>query len=178
MNMNICIFGSYLEQNDETRSSVIRLGRLLGQKGYTIVSGGFGGIMEYISQGAKEAGGKTIGVTFYKKGKKADGGPNQYIDEEVITDSVLHRIERMIELSDAFIAFPGGTGTLLELATILEFKNKRLMPDKPLILVGYYWQGILKTIEPLAPNSAKLVRIVEGVDEVEGAIEQSADHSR
>ena len=61
----ICIFGSYksLGKKDE---KIVKLGRLLAEKGFEVITGGFGGTMELISRGAKTAGGKTIGVTYYK----------------------------------------------------------------------------------------------------------------
>ena len=66
MQKRVCVFGSYKDLGKKEKENIIKLGRLLAEKGFEVVSGGFSGTMEDISRGAKEAGGKTLGITFYK----------------------------------------------------------------------------------------------------------------
>ena len=74
MGKKVCVFGSYKDLGKKVKEDIVKLGKLLAEKGYTVVNGGFGGTMEDISRGAKEAGGRTIGVTYYKKKGPKKGG--------------------------------------------------------------------------------------------------------
>ncbi len=134
----VCIFGSYKDLSQETKQDIIRLGRIFAQNGITVMSGGFGGTMEDISRGAKSAKGKTIGVTCYIWGKDRYIKANEFIDEEIVADSLLERIDIMLKEADAFVVLPGGTGTLLELSAILEHINKGLIESKPIIVWGNF----------------------------------------
>ena len=144
----VCVFGSYKSLGKE-KENTVKLGRLLAEKGFEVITGGFGGTMEDISRGAKEAKGKTIGVTYYKY-KNNSKKCNKYVDKEMVTKNIFERIEKMMELSDAFIILPGGTGTLLELAAVLEHVNKGLSKPKPIIAMGDYWKSV---VERLAEES-------------------------
>ncbi len=141
----ICVFGTYKEMGGGEREETVRLGRLLAEKGFAVVSGGFGGSMEDVSKGAKSAGGKTIGVTYYKY-QDTSKGANRYVDEEIKTKDIFHRIAKMMEISDGFIVLQGGTGTLLELAAVLEHINKGMMPPKPIVAIGGFWKGVAENL--------------------------------
>ena len=152
----ICIFGSYKNSGKKEKENIIHLGKLLAENGFTVVNGGFGGTMEDISRGAKSAGGKTIGVTYYKSSDTKKQA-NKYIDEEIRAKSIFERISVMLEASDGFIVLPGGTGTLLELAALLEEINKGLMNPKPIIALGRHWEAALKVLseEAVLSESAR-----------------------
>jgi len=155
------VFGSYKNLNKKKKEEIVKLGRLLAEKGFDVVSGGFGGTMEDISRGAKEGGGKAIGVTYYKYVDVKYKKPNKYIDEEIRTENVFERIEVMMNNSDAFVILPGGTGTLLELAACLEYINKGLMEPKPIIALGSFWEKALACLRDEAVLSEK-ARSIQG----------------
>ncbi|MCK9572549.1 MAG: LOG family protein [Candidatus Omnitrophica bacterium] len=173
----VCIFGSYKDLGKKEKAEVIRLGKLLAEKGATVISGGFGGTMEDISRGAKSAGGSTIGVTWYKWEKPIYSKANAFIDEEIVADTLFERIEIMLKKADAFIVLPGGTGTLLELSAVLEHLNKGLINPKPIIMLGNFWKPVLTCLrnEPILSEKIKnkgkiaycdeLVTFVKDVDE-------------
>jgi len=158
--VKVCIFGSYKELAKRERADIVKLGKLLAEKGFEVVSGGFVGTMEDVSRGAKEAGGKTIGVTYYKWRGDPYKHANKYIDEEIRTKNIFERIEVMTKISDAFIVLPGGTGTLLELAACLEFVNKGLTKPKPIIAPGDFWKTALDRLaqEPVLSDEARASR--------------------
>ena len=153
----VCIFGSYKKSGRRESENIVKLGRLLAEKGFEVVSGGFGGSMEDVSRGAREAGGKTIGVTYYRWQDKPYKKPNKYIDEEIKTKDIFERIDVMMKNSDAFIVLPGGTGTLLELAACLEHINKGLIKPKPIIGIGSFWKDALERLseEPVLSEEAR-----------------------
>ena len=163
----VCVFGTYRNLGKKEKADIVKLGRLLAEKGIVVVSGGLGGSMEDVSKGAKSAGGKTIGVTYYKY-EDVSKGTNKFIDEEIKTKDIFERIGKMMEISDGFIALQGGTGTLLELAAILEHINKGMMPPKPIIAIGDFWKGVVKNLsgEQILSREAKRRFNVENCSEL------------
>ena len=154
---NICIFGSYKPLEIDI-IDIGLIGKILAENGYIIISGGFDGSMEQISKGAREAGGKTIGVTFYKFPDLKYHKANEFIDEEIITESIFERISKMIELADAFLVFPEGTGTLFEIASVIESINKGLIENKPIAFYGNYWKSIFESINDVKITNKKLMK--------------------
>ena len=153
----ICVFGTYKNLGKKAKEDITRLGRLLAENNITVVSGGFGGSMEDVCRGAKSAGGKTIGVTYYKDEDLSYKMANEFVDEEIKARNIFERIETMMKISDGFIALQGGTGTLLELASVLEHINKGMMPPKPIIAIGDFWKRVVQNLggEDILDRTAK-----------------------
>jgi uncharacterized protein (TIGR00725 family) len=140
----ITVFGSSRPREGEADYTEAReLGRELAAGAFAVCSGGYGGVMEAVSRGAKEAGGKTYGVTaeFFKSSKA-----NAWIDIEVRKKTWEERLFELIRLGDGFIACKGGTGTLAELAVVWEMLNKSVMTARPLVSLGGYWQPVLDRV--------------------------------
>jgi uncharacterized protein (TIGR00725 family) len=119
------------------------LGRALAKHGFAVCSGGYGGVMEAVSRGAKEAGGKTFGVTaeFFKSAKL-----NRWIDVQVRKETWDERLFELIRIADGYVACKGGTGTLVELAVVWEMLNKSVMSRKPFAVLGGFWAPILDRV--------------------------------
>lgn len=119
------------------------LGRALAKHGFAVCSGGYAGVMEAVSRGAKEAGAKTYGVTaeFFKNAKL-----NRWVDNEVRVKTWEERLFELIRIADGFVACKGGTGTLVELAVVWEMLNKSVMKGKPFAVLGEFWQPILERV--------------------------------
>ena len=145
----ITIFGSSLpREGGESYQEALRLGRLLAEAGFAVCNGGYGGLMEATAQGAREAGGHTIGVTCTLWPQKA----NPWIQEEVSTASFSERLMTLIERGDAYVVLPGGTGTLAELALAWEMMNKSSLSRtvggrKPLLVMAPYWQPVIDCLK-------------------------------
>lgn len=138
-------------------------GKLLAQAGFTIANGGYGGTMLAASKGAAEAGGETIGVTCSAFARTA----NEYISREIVTDSLDERLDTLIQLGQAYVVLPGGTGTLLELAKVWELKNKGFIEaDKPIILVGRFWKPLVDLIAADDPDSSRYIHQADGPRQV------------
>ena len=140
----VTVFGSSRPREGDAEYEDARiLGRALVKHGFSVCSGGYGGVMEAVSRGAKEAGGKTVGVTadFFKTAKL-----NSWIDEEVRMKTWEERLFELIRRADGFVACKGGTGTLVELAVVWEMMNKSVMPGKPFAVLGNFWQPVLDRV--------------------------------
>ena len=143
VNNVITVFGSSRPvKGDEEYQSAYEVGKQLSLAGFTVCNGGFGGIMEASARGAKDAGGKTIGVTFNIKGSIA----NPWIDENIHVPALIDRMMKLVELGNAYVVLKGGTGTLLELAAVWEFINKGLLAEKPIVIIGGFWQNVVETL--------------------------------
>jgi len=150
----ITVFGtSKAAEGDAVFESAESLGRLLAKNGFTIANGGYGGTMLAAAKGAAETGGEVVGVTCtaFKRSRA-----NEYVTEEISTNSLAERLAKLIELGDAYIVLAGGTGTLLELADVWEHKNKGFAnADKPIILVGTFWAPLTSMMATADPDSVR-----------------------
>jgi uncharacterized protein (TIGR00725 family) len=162
----ISVFGSSRPRETDAEYATARaLGRGLAEKGFAVCTGGYGGTMEAVSRGAKDADGKTYGVTaeFFPAAKA-----NAWVDVEVRVKTWQERLFEIIRLADGFAACKGGTGTLAELAVAWEMMNKSVIDAKPFVALGEFWQPILKCIRdveigqenPWAEANAQIVRTV------------------
>ena len=114
--MNVTVYlGSGFGNDGKYEKAARELGRVLGEGGNTLVYGGSGsGLMGVLADAVLSAGGKVIGV---EPQKFMDAGfAKEGLTELIVTKDMWDRKATMMRLGDAFIAFPGGTGTLEEIA--------------------------------------------------------------
>lgn len=143
MGFVVTVFGSaFPKEGSEEYTAAYELGKLLAQSGCTVCNGGYGGTMEASARGAKEVGGRTIGVVTEFFSTEA----NKFIDQKIVVKSIVDRLMRLIELGEAYIVLRGGTGTLVELATVWEYMNKGALREKPIIVVGNHWSKVIDTL--------------------------------
>ena len=138
--MNITVYlGANPGNHIKFKNAIEELGSFIGKRGDTLIYGGSkSGLMGILADSVLAANGKVIGVE-----------PQMFIDQQVqhdsiseliITKNMSERKAKMIELGDAFIAFPGGTGTLEEITEIMSLVSLKQI-DSPCILYnldGYY----------------------------------------
>ena len=138
----VSVFGSSQAQaGSDAYDEAQQVGRLLAQAGVTVCSGGYGGVMEAVSRGAKEAGGRVIAVTTEWF---AELTVNAWADEEIRTTTFLERLRTIIEVGDAYLALKGGIGTLTEISTVWSLLQTRSIPPRPLVLLANPWQGLAR----------------------------------
>ena len=139
----ITVFGSSRpREGDPDYEDARLLGHTLAESGFAICTGGYGGVMAALSHGAKQAGGKTYGVTAEFFSAKV----NPWVDVEVRVATWQERLFELIRLADGFVACKGGTGTLVELAVVWEMLNKSVMSAKPFATLGDFWQPIIERV--------------------------------
>ena len=118
-----------------------RVGACLARHGFTVITGGGPGIMEAANRGAKEAGGRSIGCNIELPQEQR---PNPYLDRWVTFKHFFVRKVMLVKYSYAFIAMPGGFGTLdevMEAATLIQTGK---IADFPMVLVGTeFWRPLL-----------------------------------
>ena len=142
--MNVSVFGGAQPQPDSPEYEEARLlGEFLAQRGHTVLTGGYIGVMEAASRGAHEAGGHVIGVTCEDIEVWRNVGKNAWVKEEWRKKTLLERMQAIIEGCDAAIAMPGGVGTLAEISLMWNLMAVESLHRRPLILVGKGWQSTL-----------------------------------
>ena len=141
--MKICIFASSCDVGEGIAKAVYDLGRRLGEDGHALVFGGYGGgLMGAIADGFHDAGAEIIGVIPGFLEEKTENYP--HLTTIIRTKELSDRKDEMIAMSDAFIAVPGGIGTMDELCSILAMKaSKRLDKDILLYNVDGFFDGLL-----------------------------------
>lgn len=140
--MNITIFGGAQPPVGSPAYEEAReLGRLLALRGHTVLTGGYMGTMEAVSRGAHEAGGHVVGVTCGEIESWRPTRANGWVKEERKKDTLLSRLQELIEGCDAAMALPGGPGTLTEITLMWNLMLVRSIPRRPLTLIGRGWQS-------------------------------------
>ena len=144
--MNITVYLGAFQGNDPLLGDAVReLGTWIGESGNSLVYGGSkSGLMGEIAKSVLSAGGKVTGVEpefFIEKNLQYEALTNI-----IITKDIPQRKKKMIELGDAFIAFPGGTGTLEEITEVMSMVSlKRINAPCILYNLNGYYNG-LKTL--------------------------------
>ena len=139
----IAVFGSSTKQeSDPAWRLAYELGAELARSGAGVMTGGYGGVMEACSRGAREAGGHVVGVTVELFEKR--GPVNRWVTEHVHTPDLFERLRVIVGRADGFIAAPGSIGTLTELFLTWTLLSVNGRPAAPLVLLGDHWGDYLK----------------------------------
>ena len=159
MNLRVTVFGgSQPSPGDPVYQDALHLGKLLAQAGYTLLNGGYIGTMEALSRGAAEAGGHVIGVTCDQIEAWRPVRANPWVSEEWHYTSLHERLFALIENSAAYLALPGGVGTLAEVTLTWNLLLTRILPPRPLILIGSGWQA---TVQKFLSQQAEFIPEVQ-----------------
>ncbi len=120
----------------------IKLGRLLAGRGFTVVCGGYGGVMEAVSRGVRETGGEVLGITL----AKTAASPNEFLSRAVPAPDIYERLRRLIRQSVGFIALRGGMGTVAEVAVVWNEFLLNALTTRPLVLLGDSWPPVIAAL--------------------------------
>ncbi len=173
----VTIFGSArLKEGDPVYEKATVLSRDLSQAGYTVVTGGGPGVMEAGNRGAYEAGGRSIGLNIDLPHEQA---PNPYQTSGVNFTYFFVRKVMLVKYSTAFVAFPGGFGTIDELFEALTLIQTRKIKPFPVYLIGVdYWKGLLQWLQgtlvrhgTINEHDMHLFKVVDDVREIPDEID-------
>jgi uncharacterized protein (TIGR00730 family) len=139
--MIITVFGgAHPKPGSPEYDNARKLGEIIAQAGFQVMTGGYTGTMEAVSRGANEAGGHVIGVSCEEIETWRPLRVNPWVIEEIRLPTLMDRIGYLIRHCDAAIALPGGPGTLAELSVMWNLMIISAIPSKPLVLIGEGWQ--------------------------------------
>jgi uncharacterized protein (TIGR00725 family) len=155
---------------DPLYQEAFAVAKFLAEKDYVTVNGGGPGVMKAVSRGAKAAGGKVIGVTFYPQDITNFEGrdPQNPLDKEIKTHNYLERTLKLLEVGDLYLVFRGGTGTISEFGMAWGLARLYFGHHKPLILYGDFWHKIIKAFRQnmrIRPQEREVYRIVNSPQE-------------
>jgi len=176
----VTVFGSARFKEDHAYYAVAReVGRRLAELGFTVMTGGGPGIMEAANRGAREAGGRSIGCNIELP---AEQKPNAYLDHWITFRHFFVRKVMLVKYSYAFVALPGGFGTLDEIFETATLIQTRKIRDFPLVLVGRdFWRplteflhGPLARIGVIDPADAGRVLVTDSAVEAVTAVREIA----
>ena len=175
--MNITVYlGASLTNSDRFIAATKELGEFIGKRGDTLIYGGSKmGMMGILADSVLASGGSVIGVE-----------PRAFVEKElqhsditklIVTEDIPERKAKMIELGDAFIALPGGTGTLEEISEIMSLVSMNTI-DAPCILynIDGYYNGLKELLDTMISydlSSKKRqsgIHFVSSLSEIEGLI--------
>lgn len=146
--MNICVFCSSSNAINEVYfNEAQKLGERIGKSGHTLINGGANvGLMEAVTISASKAGAKTIGIIPEQMIGRSLASDNSH--EVIITPDMMTRKAKMRDMSDAFIALPGGFGTLEEILEVMTLRQLSYH-TKPIVFINTnnFFENLFKQFE-------------------------------
>lgn len=143
------------------------LGSRLAEAGFTICTGGYLGIMEAASRGAREKGGRVFGIVM----NQFKGEPNRYLTDKVATDHFYDRLQNLITRSVGFVAMRGGMGTVTEISLVWNKLTTRVLDKRPIVLVGDCWKEVVGSWKKHLAVSDDDISFLDFADNAEDACE-------
>lgn len=167
----ITVFGSARFKESHPMYQVgVTVGRRLAEEGFCVITGGGPGVMEAANRGAREAGGRSIGLNIILPHEQS---ANRFCDTVVTFYYFFVRKVMLVKYSYAYIILPGGFGTLDEASEALTLIQTGKLYDFPVVLVGRdYWKGLLDWIRftmlkegTVNPSDLNYLKIVDTAEE-------------
>ena len=137
----VTIFGgSKCNENSEEYQQAMEIGSRLAEAGFTICTGGYLGVMEAASRGAREKGGRVFGIVM----NQFKSEPNRYLTDKVASAHFYERLQNLITRSVGFIAIRGGMGTVTEISLVWNKLMTGVLEPRPLVLLGDSWKKVVE----------------------------------
>lgn len=174
----VSVFGSARIRPDSPYYALaVALGERLAKAGLPVIAGGGPGIMEAANKGAFRAGGTSVGLNIRLPKEEQN---NQYQTHSLMFDYFYSRKATFFMHSVAYVALPGGWGTLDELFEVMTLVQTRKVPPAPIVLMGStFWAGLIDWVHDMqlknkliGPNDMDLILISDDLDEVLAHIEE------
>ena len=180
----VTVFGSARFGSRTSYYSLARAtGRALAEAGFTVMTGGGPGIMEAANRGARDAGGPSLGCNIRLPSEQK---PNPYVDRFIEFRYFFVRKVMLVKYSRAFIAMPGGLGTLDELFEVATLMQTGKVRQFPLVLMGTefwrpffdFWERSVIISGAVARGELDYVRMTDSVEEAVRFIERPRPRRR
>jgi uncharacterized protein (TIGR00730 family) len=140
----IAVFGSALAgaESDEYRAA-LEIGKLIGEAGWEILCGGYGGVMEAVCRGARKAGGSCRGIGL----EHFSAPPSPHLQGFEKAKTLGERLDYFTARCDLFLALEGGIGTVTETMFVWDLLKTGQLTETPLLLYGKGWEKLLQTLK-------------------------------
>lgn len=180
----VSVFGSARTLPEEPEYQFAReVGRVLGEAGYAIITGGGPGMMEAANRGAQDAGATSIGCNIILPHEQK---PNPYQDISLTFEHFFVRKVMFVRYAEAFIVMPGGFGTLDELFEALTLSQTGKIRHFPVALIGgEYWDGLIEWLQErmlaegmINEDELDLIRICDDIREVRALVIEERERLR
>lgn len=168
----VTIFGSARTKPDDKYYHMAeKLGQLLAQNGFPVITGGGAGIMEAANKGAAEAGGQSVGMNIKLPFEQR---PNPYANLQLDYKYFFIRKVMFVKSAVAYVIMPGGYGTMDEFFEALTLIQTKRVKSFPVILMGReYWQGLLDWLKNsmlqqnmILPYDIEMIQIIDEPEDV------------
>lgn len=168
----VTVFGSArVKPGDPYYQMAEKLGKLLVQSGFSVITGGGPGIMEAANKGAAEAGGLSVGMNIKLPFEQK---PNPYANLQIDYKYFFIRKVMFVKYAVAYIIMPGGYGTMDEFFEALTLIQTKRVRSFPVIVMGReYWQGLLDWLKcsmlqqnMILPFDIEMIQIIDDPEEV------------
>jgi uncharacterized protein (TIGR00730 family) len=175
----VTMFGSTrVKPGDEVYQKAERIGQLLAENGFSVITGGGPGVMEAANKGASAAGGKSIGLNIQLP---LEQKPNPYANITLSFRYFFVRKVMFVKYAVAYIILPGGFGTMDELFESITLIQTHKIRPFPVILVGSnYWKGLLDWIKEvllkegkISPPDLEILRLIDDPMEIVKTIKKT-----
>ncbi|MDQ3256423.1 MAG: LOG family protein [Acidobacteriota bacterium] len=163
----VTIFGgSRCSEDCEEYGQARRVGQMLAESGFTICTGGYLGVMEAASRGARERGGRVLGIVM----NQFKSEPNRYLTDKVATSHFYERLQNLITRSVGFVVLRGGMGTVTELSLVWNKVQTGVIGTRPLVLLGDCWPPVVEAWRKNLVVSAEDVALLDFAGTPEDAV--------
>ena len=168
----VSIFGSARTKPDKPSYRLAEeIAARFAKAGFAVITGGGGGIMEAANKGATEAGGRSVGLNIKLPFEQA---PNPFADLKLDFNYFFIRKVMFIKYASAYIAMPGGFGTLDEIFEVMTLIQTQRIKPFPVVLAGSdYWAGIVEWIKArledagmISEGDMDIVQVMDDPDEI------------
>jgi uncharacterized protein (TIGR00730 family) len=143
----------------------MEVGSRLAEAGFTICTGGYLGVMEAASRGAREKGGRVFGIVM----NQFKSEPNRYLTDKVASAHFYERLQNLITRSIGFIALRGGMGTVTEISLVWNKLQTGVLEPRPLVLLGKSWRNVVRAWQDNLVVSESDVSLLDFADTAEEA---------
>ena len=174
----VSIFGSArIKPEDSVYKKAMEIAFLFAKNKFAVITGGGGGVMEAANKGAADAGGVSVGLNIRLPFEQI---PNQYANKKLEFKYFFIRKVMFIKYAAAYIALPGGFGTMDELFEVVTLIQTRRIKPFPVILVGTeYWTGLVEWVKArlleskmISPQDLDILQIMDEPDEIVKAVQK------